>query len=488
MSFKGLGKRDVVVRLLLLSGVVASILYVATDVLAAVRAPGYSYAAQSVSQLLAVGTPMRPFVVPPMTAYNLLMLAFGIGVWLAAGWRRSLKVAGVLLVAYAVASQLGLTVFPLHLGQTEVSVGADKHIAITAVLVVLMLAYMAAGAIAGGRAFRIYTLLTFVTVFVFASATGMQAQALAENGSSTGLGLMERANIYATMLWVAVFGVALLRSQAARLRAAEEAGERPKKKVVALLGSPHKGGAAYTATRKFLDALEAYGDVQGEIVTLSDHDIRTCRGCKVCFDRGAESCPLRDDRDVVVGKMMEADGIVFASPNYSYQISGVMKVFLDRLGFMFHRPRFHGKASTAIVVQGIYGGRKIRKYLEFVGGGLGCNVVKGTCLRTLLPMTDKAWRDMDRAIAAQSSRFHERLLAPSFPAPSLLGLALFRMSRTSIRLTRPEEIRDYTYFRDHGWFESDYWYPTNIGLTKKVVGVLFDWVAAQMSTSLVAKE
>jgi hypothetical protein len=107
---------------------------------------------------------------------------------------------------------------------------------------------------------------------------------------------------------------------------------------------------------------------------------------------------------------------------------------------------------------------------------------------TLLPMTDKAWRDMDRAIAAQSSRFHERLLAPSFPAPSLLGLALFRMSRTSIRLTRPEEIRDYTYFRDKGWFESDYWYPTNIGLTKKVVGVLFDWVAAQMSTSLVAKE
>ncbi len=33
--------------------------------------------------------------------------------------------------------------------------------------------------------------------------------------------------------------------------------------------------------------------------------------------------------------------------------------FLDRLGFVFHRPRFFGKAFTSIVAQGIYGGGKI---------------------------------------------------------------------------------------------------------------------------------
>jgi NAD(P)H-hydrate repair Nnr-like enzyme with NAD(P)H-hydrate epimerase domain len=37
------------------------------------------------------------------------------------------------------------------------------------------------------------------------------------------------------------------------------------KKVTVLVGSPHKGGAAYTAARRFLDDLASVGDVHGEI-------------------------------------------------------------------------------------------------------------------------------------------------------------------------------------------------------------------------------
>jgi multimeric flavodoxin WrbA len=92
--------------------------------------------------------------------------------------------------------------------------------------------------------------------------------------------------------------------------------------------------------------------------------------------QGEEFCPLKDDRDVLIRKMMTSDGVVFASPNYSYQVSATMKIFLDRLGFIFHRPHFFGKTYTSIVAQGIYGGSKIVKYLDFVGMGLGFNVAK----------------------------------------------------------------------------------------------------------------
>ena len=88
---------------------------------------------------------------------------------------------------------------------------------------------------------------------------------------------------------------------------------------------------------------------------------------------------MKDDRDLLIEKLMASDGVVFASPNYSYQVSATMKAFLDRLGFVFHRPRFFGKTFTSISVQGIYGGTKIGKYLGFVGNGLGFNTVKGTC-------------------------------------------------------------------------------------------------------------
>jgi hypothetical protein len=56
----------------------------------------------------------------------------------------------------------------------------------------------------------------------------------------------------------------------------------------------------------------------------------------------------------------------------------------------------------------------------------------------------------------------------------------FRMSRTSIRQTLGDDNRDFAYYRDHGWFDSDYYYPTRLALPKKVVGATFDRMAFRM--------
>jgi multimeric flavodoxin WrbA len=269
--------------------------------------------------------------------------------------------------------------------------------------------------------------------------------------------------------------------------AAAPGGSRPAKKVLAFVGSGHKGGATYTATRKFMDALESFGDAQGEIVMMSDHDIGICRGCKACFNLGEERCPMKDDRDVLLRKMDDADAVVFASPNYSWQVSGLMKVFLDRIGFVFHRPRFHGKTATSIVVQGIMFGGRIRKYLEFVAGGLGFKTVKGSVIHTLEPMTEKALRQMDEALVDQARRFHAQLLRPAYPAPSLFALVMFRMGRTGIKLYAAKDERDWAYFRDNGWFESDFYYPTRLNPLKKAVGALADWAGAHTSAFKVAE-
>jgi hypothetical protein len=177
--------------------------------------------------------------------------------------------------------------------------------------------------------------------------------------------------------------------------------------------------------------------------------------------------------------MMRSDGVIFASPNYSFQVSAIMKTFLDRLGFVFHRPCFFGKGFTSIVVQGFYGGPKIVEYLDFVGNGLGFNVVRGSCITALEPMTEKEQRKTESILKTQSQRFHDRLSQPSYPAPSLFKLMVFRMSRTSIRLLLNEAYRDYTYYRHKGWFESDYFYPVRLNVFKKAVGSLFDYTTSR---------
>jgi len=157
-----------------------------------------------------------------------------------------------------------------------------------------------------------------------------------------------------------------------------------------------------------------------------------------------------------------------------------MKIFLDRLAFCFHRPCFFGKTFTSIVVQGIGKGEDIVKYLDFVGKGMGFNVVKGCCLKTLEPMTEKSQREFDRIIDMQSQKFYAQLVRSEYPSPSLWWLMVFRMGRTSMHKMLDENWRDYNYYRDKGWFESDYFYPVKLNLFKKLTGKIFDKLALKI--------
>ncbi len=253
-------------------------------------------------------------------------------------------------------------------------------------------------------------------------------------------------------------------------------------KVTAFIGSGRKRHS-YSACEKFLQNLHSLGGVDYELVRLSEYNTGTCKGCRVCFDKGEEHCPCKDDRDKLIGKINESDGVIFASPNYSFQVSGLMKVFLDRLGYGFHRPAFFGKTFTSIVVQGIGKGDKIVKYLDFVGKGLGFNVVNGCCLKTLEPMTESSQRKFDRSIEIQSRKFYAQLIKKEFPVPTFWWLMMFRMARTSIHKMLNESWRDYTYFMEKGWFESDYFYPVKLNPVKKLSGKIFDKLAIQIIRS-----
>lgn len=261
------------------------------------------------------------------------------------------------------------------------------------------------------------------------------------------------------------------------------------KLVTAFVGSARKHGVTHRATRLLLEALESLGGVRSELVFLSDHRIGLCRGCKACFIRGEESCPLHDDdRDLLIARMARSDGVVVASPVYSFQVSAHMKAFLDRLGFALHRPRFHGKAFTSIAVEGLYGGRGVVRYLDFVGGGLGFNVVRGSrivCRKNPdtagEPMLDAERWNMEQALSRQAGRFHERLMGPPFPEPTMLQIFGFRMARTSMRLELAEDRPDHVYYRDRGWFHSGYYYPARLGPLKRAAGAAFDRMAARSS-------
>ena len=246
------------------------------------------------------------------------------------------------------------------------------------------------------------------------------------------------------------------------------------KKITALIGSARKGGT-YKAVQAFKSALKKHEAIDFEVVFLNDYDLKYCNGCKLCFDKGEEYCPLKDDRDILIKKIQASDGVVFASPNYAFQVSGRMKTLLDRTAYYFHRPAFFQKTFTAIVTQGVFGGKKIQKYLENRGDNYGFQITKGTCVSTLEPMTDKQIQKLEKKVQKAAERFHKNLQREVPPSPSMFKLMIFRITRKNIQAIG-EKYRDYRYFKEKGWFKSDYYYATSLGFFKKMAGAFFDYL------------
>jgi hypothetical protein len=189
--------RTTLERVLLICGILSSLLRVATDILAAMWYPGYSYMNQTMSQLAAIGAPTRAFQVPLLAVWCVLLIAFGIGVWASAGRKRSLRVTGMLLVLLGA---FGLV--PVPGGSMQLSGGLaanTMHLIVESMDALLVMLFIGFGAAAQGKGFRLYSIATILILLVFGALTGMQAPH-SVHYSAPGMGVLERVSFYSWLL------------------------------------------------------------------------------------------------------------------------------------------------------------------------------------------------------------------------------------------------------------------------------------------------
>lgn len=241
------------------------------------------------------------------------------------------------------------------------------------------------------------------------------------------------------------------------------------KRVTAFVGSARKKNT-YRAVEHFLKQLQELGEVEYEIVRLSEYKLEICRGCQICFNKGEQFCPLKDDRDVLFDKINGSDGIALATPNYNWDMSGMMKVFLDRFGYAVHRPHYFGKAFTSIVTQAMGRGDKIVETFDFAASILGFNTLKGVTITGFDQQVEEQQHKIERTLTEHSKRFYTLLTKPAYPAPTLFQLLSFRIGRTTVHKQADPTSPDYQYYARNGWFESDYYYPTYLAPWKKATG------------------
>ncbi|MDO4462691.1 MAG: flavodoxin family protein [Bacteroidia bacterium] len=104
------------------------------------------------------------------------------------------------------------------------------------------------------------------------------------------------------------------------------------KKVIVISTSLRAGSNSDMLANKFVEGAQAAGhDV--EKITLISKDIQFCKGCLACQKLG--KCVIKDDANDIMQKVLNADVICWATPIYYYEMSGQMKVLIDRMNAMY---------------------------------------------------------------------------------------------------------------------------------------------------------
>ena len=118
-------------------------------------------------------------------------------------------------------------------------------------------------------------------------------------------------------------------------------------KIIGVCGSPRKGNTEQMLQWVLESCKSSGADV--EMFLLREKNIEPCRGCNTCYGTGMP-CVIHDDMESLVSKMLEADSIVLATPNFFYNVSGLLKNFIDRTNPLCNPHLLTDKVCGIVVV------------------------------------------------------------------------------------------------------------------------------------------
>jgi multimeric flavodoxin WrbA len=229
-------------------------------------------------------------------------------------------------------------------------------------------------------------------------------------------------------------------------------------KILICMGSYRKGGNTDRVVGLIKAHLQAEADrhhtvLELETLYLGHLAITPCRGCRACFDRGEDKCPLKDDLPAVTRKMQQADGILVATPVYVDDVSGIVKNWMDRLAYVCHRPEFAGKCAYLVATVGSSPTGRTLDTLNLAFSTWGFYIAgrAGFKMGALLPAGEAQSR-----YAAQAEKiareFFQALHQQKSARPSFRALLTFKIQQQFWQKAAHDQL-DYRYWHEQGWLD-----------------------------------
>lgn len=154
-------------------------------------------------------------------------------------------------------------------------------------------------------------------------------------------------------------------------------------KIIGISSSPR---GKNSSTLKLLDAALAGAEEAGaevETIDVAKLKIKYCTACNSCHETGV--CAIKDDYQMVIEKLLDADGIILSSPNYITNVTAQLKTLFDRCPLVIHEQLFEGKYGFSLTTAGSgeidFVLDIMNNYMAHCGGyttgGVGCAMSEG---------------------------------------------------------------------------------------------------------------
>jgi len=216
--------------------------------------------------------------------------------------------------------------------------------------------------------------------------------------------------------------------------------------LVAIIGSPHgmKGN-----TGMLLQAVIDGARTAGANVTtfsLAEMNVEPCADCAVCHKTG--ECPQGDDFETVKQALLDADGIVLASPNYIFSVSAQMKALMDRCCGLLHIQGLEDRYAAAVITSGGGESAAVEEYVLHFLRNLGCWTVGsvGAEARHLHDSSARAERLNEAATLGQTlvDAVREKR---TYPAQKVDRQAFYERMKALVTARRAEWPYEYEYWK-----------------------------------------
>ncbi len=218
-------------------------------------------------------------------------------------------------------------------------------------------------------------------------------------------------------------------------------------KIISIIGSPNgMRGNTGALLEIVLEGARNQG-AETRTVAVKAGEVKPCLGCDTCHKKGV--CPQKDEFNEIKERVMEADGVILASPNYIFHVSAQLKAFIDRCCGVVHCLGFEGKYGASVVSSGGGEERPIAEYMNYFLAVTGVMPV-GAVWATMSQIEGRNFpEDVREKAFALGKRLVTAWSARERTAEYADVTSRFRERMRSLVLWRKEEWpHEYGYWRD----------------------------------------